>query len=247
MHFDNKLKEFVRKVTDIQLSVCRRGPKYKHKLRFVVFLTLVRLRTALPLRFIAHLYRINHVTLWRWINRVVSILAKQGLNKIEVDTLIVDTTSTRIRTTDLSYYSGYKKARVVKVQVIADVNGMIHAVSKKYLGSIHDKKIWETENYQIPEDAVMLADKAYVGINNERLVSPIRRSDTVFKNNHVASLEFNRNLSKKRIKIEHVFAQLKTWRIIHHYFPSNPERYSTVFTAIAVIHNFIVANNRRAN
>ncbi|MDW9481804.1 transposase [Sinorhizobium meliloti] len=44
-------------------------------------------------------------------------------------------------------------------------------------------------------------------------------------------------LSKRRVRIEHVFAQLKTWRIIHHYYPMRPHTYATTFRAIAYIHN----------
>lgn len=87
----------------------------------------------------------------------------------------------------------------------------------------------------------ILADRAYAGATGDGsfLKRPIRRNETLFKLDPEKAREHNRQLSLKRMKIEHLFARLKTWRIIHHYFPQNPETYSTIFKAITFIHNQI--------
>ncbi len=91
--------------------------------------------------------------------------------------------------------------------------------------------------------AVVLADKAYAGGTREGevLLRPIRRNEREWKVNPAAAKTRNAALSKRRVRIEHVFAQLKAWRIIHHYYPMRPQTYATTFRAIAYIHNL----NRR--
>lgn len=166
-----------------------------------------------------------------------------GINPVhEADHLIVDTTSTRVRTGDVQFYSGYKKQRVVKVQVICCDKGVVRHVSNHYPGSIHDKRIWDLEFPGIPRHHAILADCAYAGAlgDGSFLHRPVRKNEKAYKADTFKAKEQNRRLSLKRVKIEHLFARLKTWRIIHHYFPQHPETFSTVFKAIAYIHNQMV-------
>ena len=101
-----------------RLAKTRRGPPFRHAARFMLFMALMRLRTALPLRLMARLFVIDHVTLWRCCNRVVGVLSGMFAAPYGARELIVDTTSTRVRCTDRVWYSGYKKQRVAKVQVL---------------------------------------------------------------------------------------------------------------------------------
>ena len=47
------------------LGRMRRGPPFRHGARLVLLVALTRLRTALPLRLLARLFAVAHVTLWR--------------------------------------------------------------------------------------------------------------------------------------------------------------------------------------
>lgn len=159
--------------------------------------------------------------------------------------LIVDTTSTRIRTTDHRWYSGHKKRHVAKVQVLCDERGIIQSVSKTYPGSIHDEAIWDREfDYQSVCSKVP-ADKAYAGGKgeNEVLFRPIRRNEAKWKNDQESAKQNNRDLSKRRIKIEHVFARMKSWRILHHFYPMRPENFALTFKAVAYLNNLGLAEN----
>src|SRR5690606_25746078 len=127
-----------------------------------------------------------HATLWRWVNAIVARLAKNfERDKATFQPspcLIVDTTSTRARTTNRAYYTSYKKARVMKVQVLCDPSGYVHSVSAAYPGSVHDKVIWD-ETYQRSSKYVVLADKAYAGAAGEWtcLFRPIKRNEGRWK------------------------------------------------------------------
>ncbi len=120
----------------------KRGPTYQRAARFMLFVTLMRLCTALPLRLIAGLFLLKYVTLWRYCNMVISYLSGEFKGATGSTQLIADTTSTRVRCTDPVWYSGYKKQRVAKVQVLCDSMGRVHCVSAAYPGSVHDKTIW---------------------------------------------------------------------------------------------------------
>ena len=50
----------------------------------------------------------------------------------------------------------------------------------------------------------------------------------------------NRRLSKIRVKVERVFARIKTFRILQGLFVCKPERYAMVFRAVALIYNEII-------
>jgi hypothetical protein len=222
----------------------RRGPPFRHGIRFMLIMALMRMRTALPPRLMARLFVVDHVTLWRCCNRVIEALAKMFETRSGAKQLIVDTTSTRVRCTDLVWYSGHRQQRVAKVQVLCNADGVINSVSPAYPGSVHDKTIWNGEFRSVPHGATVLADKAYAGGAGEGTVlfRPVRKNETAWKSDPKEAKAANALLSKRCVRIEHVFAQLKTWRIIHHYYPMRPSTYATTSKAIAFIHNLNNSN-----
>jgi len=52
-------------------------------------------------------------------------------------------------------------------------------------------------------------------------------------------------LSKRRATIEHVFADLKTFRIIRDIFPLHPDQFGMVFKAVAFIRNVIISEKEQ--
>ncbi len=87
----------------------RRGPPMRHAARFVLLVALMRLRTALPLRLLARLFLTDHVTLWRHCGLATRFLSGMFESPGGARELIVDTTATRVRSTDGVWYSGHKK------------------------------------------------------------------------------------------------------------------------------------------
>ncbi len=57
------------------LGRMRRGPPFRRDARFTLIIALMRPRTALPLRLMAKLFVVDHVTLWRWCNLVIGFSA----------------------------------------------------------------------------------------------------------------------------------------------------------------------------
>jgi hypothetical protein len=151
----------------------------RHAARFILLVTLMRLRTALPL--LARLFAVAHVTLWRYCRLATRLLAGMFASPGGATEMIVDTTATRVRCTDRVWHSGHKRQRVAKVQVLCDASGIVHCVSGTYPGSAHDKTIWNGEFGAVPKGAVVLADKAYAGGIGENAVlfRPVKRADWI--------------------------------------------------------------------
>jgi hypothetical protein len=155
--------------------------------------------------------------------------------------LIVDTTCSRIRSTEQKDYSGYKHHKNRKCQALVDDKRHIVSVSDAYAGAVHDKVIWNRE-FAITKrlfDRPTLGDKAYAGGKGENtiLFRPVKRNETAYKDEKESSKAFNRELSKWRVTVEHVFAQLKNYRILRGIFPLHPTRYGMIFCTIALLHN----------
>jgi hypothetical protein len=83
------------------------------------------------------------------------------------------------------------------------------------------------------------ADKAYAEAAGEgtSLLRPVKRGERAYTENPEQAKAFNRGLSKIRVRVEHVFARLKTWRVLSGLFPYRWPRLGEVVRALAVVHN----------
>ena len=214
---------------------------------------LIRLRSGSPYRSLAVLLQIPHVTLRRYADLMCALfadmsLARDGEATVGRTWLMVDTTCARVRSAKAADYSGHKHHRNRKVQVVCDDRRRIVAVSPAHPGAVHDKTIWngEFEGIEPLLDRPILADKAYAGARGENSVifRPVKRNEAAWRDAPEESRRFNHELSKRRVTIEHVFADLKAFRIIRDMFPLHPDRFGVVFKAVAFIHNVTLADKR---
>ena len=227
------------------------GAPFRRSVATMVVAALVRLRSGNPHRSLAIQLGIPHVTLRRYVNLVCDLLARLPLltSKDSEDRawLAVDSTCVRVRSVQSADYSGYKHHKNRKAQVIVDDRRRIVAASDAHPGAVHDKTIRDGEFEKVEHllDRPTLGDKAYAGGKGEGaiLFRPIKRNETAWKTDKDECRSSNRELSKKRVRIEHVFARMKTFRILRDMFPCSPDRFGSVFKAIAYIHNLIMAEN----
>src|SRR6266496_87966 len=61
------------------------------------------------------------------------------------------------------YYSGKKKDHTIKNVIIIDAFGVIRFLSATYAGRVHDKRIADECNYQLPEGSVLGQDSGFQG------------------------------------------------------------------------------------
>lgn len=220
----------------------KRGRPFKHRLWTMLVVTLMKLRQELAYRSLEIFVGIDAVTLSRYVNRICVLLAgapliTEGAHRY----LIVDSTCSRIRSVNQSDYSGYKHHKNRKCQMVVDDRRRVVATSDGYAGSIHDKQIWNREFASLKYllDKPILGDKAYAGGIGEGqiLFRPIKRNEMAYKSDVMSSKAFNKELSRWRVTVEHVFAQLKNFRILRGIFPLQPKRYELCFKVIALVYN----------
>ena len=212
----------------------RRGRPPQHGPLAMVGLVLMKLRHNLTGRALEALAGIDAVTLSRYVRKVTALLGTLPLRMRQpLGFLLVDTTSVRVGSTDRRSFSGHKHQRCAKVQVIADEAGFVQHSGSAWPGSVHGKTRQDSPQQGAGQPwrspgALILADKAYVGAFNEgeALLRPIKRGERAAK--LPAAQAFNAELSRRRVRIEHVFARLKTFRVLQGLFPYRGEQLGTV-------------------
>jgi hypothetical protein len=136
--------------------------------------------------------------------------------------------------------SGKRKQYSLKKQVSIAKNHRIIAISKTYLGKVHDFNIEKQEGIisKIPKETYQPVDLGYLGINKlfpeHYVVIPPKKD----KNSELTELlkELKKAHSRQRIPIEHVFASIKKFNILKNY-RGRDARFDNVFDNIAAINN----------
>ena len=198
------LRELCRQI-EAKLPERGLGRPFAHTLWTRLVLALAKLRGAQAYRTMEVCFGVAFVTIQRYTNRICELLADLSLfRRAQQHWLIIDSTSTRVRSTELKDYSGYKHHKNHKVQMIVNDIGQIAALSKSYSGSVHDKTIWNQE-FALTKRlfvAPVLADKAYIGAKGENtcLLRPVKHNERQYKERNEESKAFNRELSRIRVR-----------------------------------------------
>ena len=114
------------------------------------------------------------------------------------------------------FYSGHRHYHCMNTQMIIDNEGHIIFLQSGFLGSTHDALSFGLMGPigALPPNAKLLADKGYP--DGGLLLTPIRANQMRLLNNRDRrrARRFNRKISRRRIKVEHVFKEIKTFKAI---------------------------------
>ena len=141
-------------------------------------------------------------------------------------------------------YSGYKHHHGIKFQIVINESSQIKSISKSYSSSIHDKKLFLSEyrnlSNKINKNLSILGDKAYSGLEEYNLTIPIKKNELEYKKDKELAKSNNKLISTKRIKIEHIFAYMKNFRILQrlNYYKIN--KIELFFNSIANFYNLSI-------
>lgn len=205
----------------------------------IVAMLLLYTRTYVTHAFLSALFDVHDSRICRYFARIrpsVEIIfklpvKKADLSEEEILKLVVDATEQRTeRRKKGCGYSGKKKAHTVKTQIVVDGMGTIHHVSSSVPGAIHDKKLYDRSGVALPDHAK--GDLAYLGTN---ITVPFKSS----KLHSLTQRQKDRNTrhSGKRIIVEHVFASLKTFRILADRFRGSLINYHSCFLIVCGLRN----------
>lgn len=214
-----------------------------------LLLLLIAYRSYLTQEFLGFLlFNVDKSTICRSLKRIekisldtLGIKKNKELKKEELEALIVDCTEQSIeRPKDKDkqkiYYSGKKKRHTIKMEVIIGEDKKIVSVSDSHEGSKHDLSI-RRESRQFPEGH-MYGDGAYTGYEKEHkglFDFPYKKS----KNRELddEEKEYNQGISRFRVRIEHIFGQMKIFKCLSERYRYPLASYGDKFNILAGINN----------
>jgi len=137
------------------------------------------------------------------------------------------------------FYSGKKKRHTVKNQIVCRPDGRIGAVSQTVPGSTHDLTVLRGDGLleRLDADEGAMGDKAYTGAQGDRpdvpLIVPAKatRGHPLTEEQEAA----NRIISRFRVVIEHVNAQLNRFQVLKQVFRSAFGRHTRVIRVVAAL------------
>ena len=247
VQFDSILKKIEPKWQSTVISCYKRpGRNYTLDLSDMFLMLLLYYRSYMTQVFVGYLFGIDDSRVCRIIRRLEPILARvmaiqkcKKLSKEEVESLIIDATEQpmeRPKRRQKPYYSGKKKRHTLKTEIRITRKGRIVDVSKTHPGSVHDFTVFKGEK-RPPKESRLFVDSGYQGIAeiHKNADFPYKSS----KNNPLdeEKKEYNTALSRVRVVVEHIFGDIKTFKIMSDRYRNKCKRYGVKFNIIAGIVN----------
>lgn len=105
------------------------------------------------------------------------------------------------------------------------------------IGTEHDFQLFKRSRVKLLKPVEILADKGYQGIRKLHSLSYTPIKKTKKKPLNLAAKEYNRELAKHRIYVEHVIHCLKIFRILAQPYRNRRRRFGLRFNLIAGLYN----------
>jgi IS5 family transposase len=141
------------------------------------------------------------------------------------------------------WYSGKKKRRTIKTQLIVDAKTLTIIACFTDKGRVHDFQMFKKSvNVRIVKHIKIQADCGYQGI-----LKLHRNSETPKKKNKKHPLskedkEYNRRIGSERVFIEHVNSWLKRFRILAERYRNRRKRFGLRMSLLCGLHNYALGN-----
>ena len=217
------------------------------------FKNLFLLKWLNVLKYITQIFNLHNCNVSRQINYLNPLLAqifkipskKVTLSEAELSEesiieFFVDATEQQIerpKKGQKRYYSGKKKKHTMKNQIITDKKGKVRAVTKSVPGKKPDKKLFDESKIIFPENSDLTGDLGYYGASGITLPNKKPKGKELTKEEK----QYNKELSKRRITIEHSFGKMKIYQILSQRFRNPLAKHSLIFNNIAGLHNLMYA------
>jgi len=167
-------------------------------------------------------------------------LTEEELTEENLIEFFVDATEQQIqrpKNGQKNYYSGKKKKHTLKNQIVIDTKGKIRSVTKSTPGKKHDKKLYDETKLIRPKETDLIGDLGYYGVNQMKLPHKKPKGKELTKQQK----QYNTELSRKRIKVEHSFGKMKIYQILSQRFRNPLSKHTIIFKNIAGLHNLMFA------
>jgi hypothetical protein len=105
-------------------------------------------------------------------------------------------------------------------------------------GRVHDKKLYEKSRVKLLKSTELKADSGYQGLQKQRAKVLIPKKKSKLHKLTKEEKRSNRELARKRVKVENVIRRLKIFRILGERYRNRRRRLGLRFNLIAGIYNF---------
>jgi transposase len=209
---------------------------------------LILYRCCVTQDFLACLYQTDQAAISRSLRRIERLTVKVlgvtrqiKVSREEAEALIVDCTEQPIQRPSRKqrcWYSGKKKRHMIKTEIIVTEKGRIVSRSNPSPGSTSDITI-RRRGPSLPKKSHAYADSGYQGLQDEHpaIDIPYKKS----KHHPLTKDEraYNHGLSRFRVRVEHAFAKLKSFRMLSERYRYPKVTYAAKFAIIAGIVNLM--------
>jgi hypothetical protein len=249
----NRFDELVRVLVpayneEVTMLRSPRGPQFSLSIEDQLLLLLFHYRSHCTMAVLGMLFDLDASNVCRCVQRMekclygrAEIVAEKQLSEDDLLQIIVDATEQRIyrpKRNQQLFYSGKKKCHTIKTEIIiAGITGKIISVSPAVPGTVHDLKL-RRQCGPLPAAKEKLADSGYQGYQNEATDLQIPIKATKLKPLSTKQKAANKELSSKRIKVEHAIGKMKQNSILSDRYRRRLGDYGTITTIIAFLVNF---------
>ena len=227
-------------------SYKRPGRDFKLELEDILLILLLYYRSYVTQLFVGFLFGVDDSRVCRLIQRLEPLLAQimrleksRHLSRQEIEEILIDATEQPIerpKKRQKPYYSGKKKRHTVKTEIRTNLQGRILHVSKSRPGSVHDFTIYK-EGPPLKRGSRAYVDGGYQGLQDLHSETELPYKKTKNKGLTPDEKEYNTSLSRIRVKVENVLAQIKVFKIMADRYRNKRKRYTLKFMIIAGIVN----------
>lgn len=225
----------------------RPGRNFKMPIEDIVLMALMYYRTYTTMIWLGFLFNLNGSTVSRLILRVEPLLAKimsinkdRELSEEELQACLIDATEQKTQrpsTEDQKpFYSGKKKQHTIKTEMKTTLKGKITNVSESVPGSVHDYTLRKLQP-ALAEDERAYVDSGYQGFQKEHVATELPFKATKTKPLDEESKQYNTALSRIRVKVEHIFGDMKVFGIMKNVYRNSRDTYNQKFVIIAGLVN----------
>ena len=139
------------------------------------------------------------------------------------------------------FYSGKKKRHTVKNGIVVNEKGVIRAVTPSTPGSVHDLRHFRLSGVleRIPREVGVLADAGFDGLHHDLPEHSVATPHKARRNHPLTQEQklINRELSRARIVVENVLAQMKHFRALAERFRHDLAIHDDLFVVVAAVVN----------
>ncbi len=240
-------------VTQQTTNAVKVGRPCSLSLQAQVLVTLEYWREYRTYFHIATDWGVSESTICRTVHRIENALMQSGQFRLpgkkrlfkgfgsRPDVVVMDVTETAIerpKRKQKRFYSGKNKQHTLKCQVIIDPDTGEIICTFFGQGRRHDFALFKASGVQFHPETISIQDSGYQGIAQYHANSFVPKKKP--KNGELSDLEkdYNREVGRQRICIEHVNRRLKIFRILQQRYRNRRRRFGLRCNLIAALYNY---------